>query len=307
MNGLVLSDKDYNLTCISQCLIGEEQSEEFYVWKGHQDRNGKQITRDIVIYTFGEYFDIMDIDYLCKTKHQSHANAADEVMARKKNCRIVITSEAEYDTEIRTNNIKRCFSEESIQCREQYGKLFSFVPKFKLFIRTNYDISFKGTDSKAIQSRLRTQIFPNSLLDNDLKEPKYRIAFFHILKKYYYDWVNNGRKMVLPPNVKEQTTLLLLQNDPITPFFSEIVIKVDDSKIYVKTSELYQAFKRFYLGDPKNVNAQDFKAGMLDKGLKVFTLSGYTIYRNVEVNEEKLREIEDESKKGRTVNFDDLN
>lgn len=101
----------------------------------------------------------------------------------------------------------------------------------------------------------------------------------------------------MPPNVKEQTELMKISNDDITPFFDAIVIKVNDTSCYVKKTDLFQAFRRFYLGDSKNVTPSDFTAGMLDKGLKLSVLKGYQIFRNVKLNEEKLKQIEEEELK----------
>jgi len=41
------------------------------------------------------------------TKHGVHANAPDEVMASKKNCRILVTTEPDSDLELKTNKIKQ--------------------------------------------------------------------------------------------------------------------------------------------------------------------------------------------------------
>jgi hypothetical protein len=83
---------DYNLSTIAQCLAGEGSLEKFYLWKG-SGRNGKGTLRDIIMYTFGRYFDTLEIDYLNKTKQGQHANTADDIMARKKNVRLVMTTE----------------------------------------------------------------------------------------------------------------------------------------------------------------------------------------------------------------------
>eukprot|EP01132_Coremiostelium_polycephalum_P001014 gene1014-1284_t len=112
----------YILTTIGQCLSGNNTSfnHKFYVWKG-VGRNGKGILRDLIQRSFGCYYDPMPIEYLNKTKNGEHATAADEVIARKKNARIVISTEPEGSIEIKTNKLKGWSGNDEIQCGHLYG------------------------------------------------------------------------------------------------------------------------------------------------------------------------------------------
>lgn len=96
-----VEDMKYILTTIAQCLDGNNVSlnQKFYVWKG-VGRNGKGMIRDFVQRTFGDYYDPMPVEYLNKTKSGELATAADEVIARKKNSRIVISTEPEGPVDI---------------------------------------------------------------------------------------------------------------------------------------------------------------------------------------------------------------
>ena len=304
--------KDYSLLTIAQCLAGEGSMEKFYLWKG-SGRNGKGTLRDIIMYTFGRYFDTLEIDYLNKTKQGQHANAADDIMARKKNVRLVMTTEPDSQINLKTNKLRQWSGKDPIQCRALYGKSFNYVPKFKLFIQSNYEISFEGAKGKHLTERLEVLEFSycfvkNPIQENEkpmdgeiknkLKDPKYKIAFFHLLLKYYnkFQEINS---IELPTEIREQTDLYLIDNDPFGPFYNDIIEKVSNSTIYVKSSDLFNAFKKYYQGNPK-MNTKEFKATLIDKGLKPTILKGYVIWRGIKINELKLNETKEE------INFDEI-
>ena len=119
--------KDYSLLTIAQCLAGEDSMEKFYLWKG-SGRNGKGTLRDIIMYTFGKYFDTLEIDYLNKTKQGQHANAADDIMTRKKNVRLVMTTEPDSQINLKTNKLRQWSGKDPIQCRALYGKSLIMYP-----------------------------------------------------------------------------------------------------------------------------------------------------------------------------------
>lgn len=83
ISSMMESDDDKNtlLSSISLQLSGQIFKEGFDIFIG-QGGNGKGVLRDLISYTFGSYFDPMEMDYLTKTKQGQSATAADEVLAR---------------------------------------------------------------------------------------------------------------------------------------------------------------------------------------------------------------------------------
>lgn len=293
-------DRDYILSTIAQCLSGVPFKEKFYVWRG-QGRNGKGVLRDLAKYTFGSYFSSMDINYLNKTKHGCSATAADEVMATKKNSRIVMTTEPESSMEIKTGKLKQWSGRDPVDCRGLYGKNFTFVPKFKVFIQSNFDLSFGGAKVKAMMERNEVYEFPFSFVPNpvnpnekpedvDLKErienPKYKIAFFHVLLRYYKRIINNNKIINVPKSVKDQTEIFSLASDPFTPFFNDVIKKTGDTKKYLKSNELMIAFNKYHNDPMTRMNAQEFKAALIGVGLKPSALNGCVVWRGIEFNKE---------------------
>lgn len=305
-------DKKCVLMELAQCLIAIPMKEQFYVWKG-LGRNGKGVLRDFVKNTFGpDYFDVMDIDYLNKSKHGQSVNAADEILAKKKNCRIVMATEPESDVELKMGKIKAWSGGDPIQTRFNYGSAFNFVPKFKLFIQSNFDIIIKSANSAAVGMRLSITDFPYCFVNNPIlptekkidetlkyriQGEKYKIAFFYILLDLFNEWEKNDRKIDYTKKYEEYKEIYLAGNDLITPFITELLIKSTDEKAYTKSSELYMTFKQFYAGETKTLNISEFRSALENKGIKLSTLHGYSIYRGIIIDKIKLKSILDEKNK----------
>ena len=301
-------DRHYILSTIAQCLSGIPSKEKFYFWRG-QGRNGKGVMRDFIQQTFGPYFDNMNIEYLNQTKMGESATAADDVLAKKKNCRIVITTEPLSTANLKTNKIKQWSGGDPVQCRESYGKPFNFVPKFKLFIQSNFDINFSGNCGKAMLARLEVKEFPycfvedpklehEKQLNEDLKEtiktPAFRIAFFHILLEYYNKYIENNKKIEQPVSVKEETNKFFINSDPFSPFYEDIITKVADNTKYEKSSDLFKAFKKYHNSNDIVMNAIEFKAAMISKGHKDSTMKGCIIWRGIQIDDDKLNKLEEQ-------------
>jgi phage/plasmid-associated DNA primase len=303
-------DPEVILTEIAQCLDAVPALEEFYTWRG-KGRNGKGVLRDLIAQTFGSYFDPIDIEYFNQTKHGKSANAADEIMARKKNCRIVITTEPESDMKLKFNLIKMITGRDDIQCRHNYSSCFNFKAKFRLFFQTNFDLEIDNVPGQAKVQRIKIRYFPyvflqnptmedHKQIDNTLKErildPKYKIAFFHILLGYYNKWIQNGRKIEYSKNFIEQTNEYLAENDPFTPFYEKfvndrIIEQTKNNSDCIKMTELFKLYKRFYVGENKSMTNKEFKSALENKGFKVVLLHGYPTIRCIKFNQPKLKEF----------------
>jgi len=320
ITSITLNEQDRSslLMEIAQCLSGSGINESFYIWKG-AGGNGKGVLRDLVAQSFGPYFDAMNIEYLTKSKNQSSATGADDIMAKKKNCRIVMTTEPDSDTELKVDKLKHISGGDPVQCRFLYGKSFNYIPKWKLFIQSNFEVKLQNTSGKSLIRRIRVAHFPfnftdNPVLPNDrpadmmiktrIKGKLYNIAFFHILLEAYTKWIDNGKNFNYSDTAKEHTQMLLMENDPITPFIDNYLIKTGNANDKIKQSELYEKFRKINCGETNTINAQEFKSGMDSKGYPPKMLDGYVIYRGLQFNIEKYNKVMEERKKAKNAEFD---
>lgn len=274
----IKEEREYVLKTLSSCIIGDNTLEEFYLWIG-TGGNGKGILRDLMFYTLGEYFDSMDIEYICKNKHNSNAKGADPIMARKKNCRLIITTEPEGSARLKSSKLKELSGRDIIQVRDLYKSTFNFVPKFKIIIQTNQEIEIDGSDGGIIR-RFRYITFRNKFVDNPklpchkkidrtlktkLKQEKYRLAFFHILI-YYYEQIKGRNGIDMPPTFKKETEIYLNESDPLQLYLDECVEITNNNKDYISSSKLYQSFFDYYNGNTKGIIPKNFKSKLINKG-----------------------------------------
>lgn len=293
----------YLLTTISVNLSGCNTLEEFFLWKGI-GRNGKGVVGDLTRSTFGneKYYDQMDIDYL-DARVKKNACSADEILWKKKNARIIISTEPSATMPIKTNKLKEWSGRDQIQTRGLHGKSFNYTPKFTLILQSNHDITFGDNGSMALLERLKVIEFPFSfvanpklsnekLIDRTIKQKvknvEYSVAFFHILLDHYRAYIANNSIVDVPPQIKELTELYLLDNDPSVGFFEDIIIKVEDSKVFLGSNELMEAFKKYISNSEYKLNYTELKSSMINKGLKPSILKGRVVYRNVTLNHDKL-------------------
>lgn len=315
VSSITLNDQDKNslLMEIAQCLSGNSVIEAFYIWKG-AGGNGKGVLRDLIKRTFGPYYDALDILWLTKNTTKSSANDADDSIARKKNCRIVITTEPDSDTELKTDKLKQISGNDEIPCRTLYSKQFKYVAKFKLIIQTNFDVKLENTSSKSLIRRIQVDHFPfnftdNPVLPNDrladnmiktrIRSKQYDIAFFHVLLDMYFKWIDSNKNFNYSENTKEQTNMLLLANDPITPFVDKYIIKTGVVGDTIRKSELYAKLKQIINGEMSVPTVQGFKSGMDSKGHPCKLLHGIEVFKGIKFNDEQFNKDLAEKEKGR--------
>jgi P4 family phage/plasmid primase-like protien len=295
-------ERKYLLKTLSLGLIGRNVLEEFYIWIGNGS-NGKGILRDFINYTLGDYFDNMEIEYFAKTKNGIHMGAADPVMARKKNSRIVITTEPEGDIKLRCAKLKQISGRDPMQVRNLYKTPFNFVPKFKLIIQTNEKPVIDGSDGGVVR-RLRFIVFPTKFVDNPIlqnqrqidrtlkskiEKIEYRLAFFEILLCHYKDFISHdNNKLDMPPRIKKDTQDYLDENDPIKQFLEEKVEVTNNKKDFVLSSEIYLEFTNYYGCDLKGMTSTKFKNTMISKGYNFKKKMHGNGYTNIKLKQNNL-------------------
>ncbi len=215
------TDRTYLLKTLSLCLISDNFLEEIYVWVG-DGSNGKGILRDMILYTFGEYFDNMNVKYLEKTKSTELSKIS------KKNSGIVISIQADGNVNLKCEKLKQILDRLPIKVKECDKSTYNFIPKFKLILQTNKIVNIDNYDS-VVSKRLRFILFPNKFVDDPkfpherkidrsakerIKDEKYRLAFFQILLNHYYDFVkNDNNKLEMTERIKNDTANYLQNND----------------------------------------------------------------------------------------------
>jgi P4 family phage/plasmid primase-like protien len=323
------------LRLISLGLYGGNPMEHFQFWIGN-GQNGKGLVGEMMKNTLGGYFDPMEISYLTASNHGQHANAADPVMARKKNSRFVISTEPEANTKFREGKLKNLTGRDEIQCRELYGKPFNYKPKFKLVIQSNSDPILDGNDG-GIRRRMLLIRFPFKFvdepkleferpIDRSLKDvipaDKYKLAFFHLLEEHLQtiDLVKfKMSSLNIPKRWLDETADMLDNNDALRDFMCENADKfktTHNPKDKIKCSELYQIYLQYVPKKLKPMTDKEFKSNMKGKGFVVVKNSSdyYKGIRYLTMDEEteyakqkKEEEEKDENEKEENETEEEVN
>jgi phage/plasmid-associated DNA primase len=193
-------------------------------------------------------------------------------MARKKNSRMVISTEPEGDVILKSSTIKNVSGNDPQQVRELYGVSFNFIPKFKLIIQTNSEPTFHAFDG-GMKRRITVINFPNNfvenpVLSNERKIDKtlkkkitidklYRYEFLEILIEHYKLYLQEG--LIMPERIKRDTDKCIRNNDPVGEWYEANINKTNNEKDIIRASKLYENYIDFMDNDDRGISQLMFK------------------------------------------------
>lgn len=118
-------------------LTGNTQEETCFILYGSTTRNGKSTFCETLIYLLGDYALTMKPESLAIKQNTDSRQASGDI-ARLAGCRFCNASEPPKRMLIDTALLKSLLGRDSITARHLHQREFSFMPKFKLVINTNY-------------------------------------------------------------------------------------------------------------------------------------------------------------------------
>lgn len=135
---------DYIQTAIGYTLTGDTKEQCFFQCYG-DGANGKSVFLDIVYKLLGDYALNSQVESIL-TKNNGSSGGASSEIARMNGARFVRTNEPNEGSRFNEGLVKQLVSGDITTARFLYGTEFEFIPKFKLWIATNYKINVRGTD-----------------------------------------------------------------------------------------------------------------------------------------------------------------
>lgn len=118
-------------------LTGNTEQETCFILYGSTTRNGKSTFCETLIYLLGDYALTMKPESLA-VKQNLDSRQANGDIARLAGCRFCNASEPPKRMLFDTALLKSLLGRDSITARHLHQREFSFIPKFKLVINTNY-------------------------------------------------------------------------------------------------------------------------------------------------------------------------
>lgn len=265
-------------------LTGNTEQETCFILYGSTTRNGKSTFCETMMYLLGDYALTMKPETLAVKQNLDSRQASGDV-ARLAGCRFCNASEPPKRMLFDTALLKSLLGRDSITARHLHQREFSFIPKFKLVINTNYLPTI--TDDTVFSSgRINVISFDRHFepheQDKNLKDKlRDKNELSGIL-----NWCIEGLRLyreqgLEPPNtVRNATETYRTDSDKIGNFINECLAKTGKNS---KAKDIYDAYVKWCENNGYGVeNKGNFFAELKTKGLFMNsgTVNGKTV-RNI--------------------------
>jgi P4 family phage/plasmid primase-like protien len=256
----VLADPEvrtYFLRHLSTCLIGGNTAQKFHIMTG-SGSNGKSMLLNLMSRCLGDYAAVVPISLFTQKRNKSAA-AAPEV-ARLKGRRLVTMQEPDEKIALNTGLMKEITSCEKMYARDLFKSGCEFEVQAKFHLACNDKPEINTTDGGTWR-RLVVINFTSKFVDNPSEPHHYPIdeSIQHMVNKL--EWavpfmnfmihtlkIGQGfRKLVAPPKVLEYTSDYRNENDGISRFLSEKIVKIEggDEITPVTKEVLHSVFRQW--------------------------------------------------------------
>lgn len=255
-------------------LTGNTQEETCFILYGSTTRNGKSTFCETLIHLFGDYALTMKPESLAVKQNLDSRTASGDI-ARLAGCRFVNASEPPKRMLFDTALLKSLLGRDSITARHLHQREFSFIPKFKLVINTNYLPTI--TDDTIFSSgRINVISFDRHFepeeQDKHLKDKlRNKNELSGIL-----NWCIEGLRLyrqdgLKPPRaVQKATEVYRTDSDKIGNFINECLVKSNENS---KAKEVYEVYTNWCSDNGYGVeNKGNFFSELKNKG--IFATSG---------------------------------
>ena len=268
----VLTDdtvRDYFMKHLASSLRGDV-SQKFYILTG-SGSNGKSMIMNLMANTLGDYACTVPIALF--TQKQANSGAAAPQVVRLKGRRFISTQEPDEAVPLNTSLVKLMTSSEPIYGRELFKNGTEFKIKAKFHLACNEKPTVNTMDGGswrrlAVINFLSKFVYnptgPNEFQRDEMIEKyvssrEWAEPFLNYLINIYIE--NRGLYGLEPPEkVLEYSNEYRNENDGISKFIDERILKVDDpnNDEYVEKTELNREFKQWReLNDRKGLQMVD--------------------------------------------------
>lgn len=235
---------EYMQKIFGLCLTGCTAEEELYFFYGGSTRNGKSTICETILSILADYGATISPETLAVKQNKDSRTASPDI-AKLAGSRLVIASEPPKRMIFDTSLVKTLTGRDRVTARFLHQNEFSFTPRFKLILNTNYLPTI--TDNTIFKSgRVRVVSFSkhfeekeqNKRLKDDLREESAGILNWMIEGLYSY-----RREGLTPPAaIQNSTEEYESDSDKIGRFISECLIKSDKN---VSAKAVYETYSKW--------------------------------------------------------------
>lgn len=250
-------------------LTGNTEQETCFILYGSTTRNGKSTFCETLIHLLGDYALTMKPESLAVKQNLDSRQASGDI-ARLAGCRFCNASEPPKRMLFDTALLKSLLGRDSITARHLHQREFSFIPKFKLVINTNYLPTI--TDDTVFSSgRINVISFDRHFepqeQDKDLKNRLRDKQELSGILNWCIEGLRLYRKEGLKPPAAVQTATdtYRTDSDKIGNFINECLTKTDKDS---KAKDIYEVYSKWCEENGFGVeNKSNFFAELKTKGL----------------------------------------
>ena len=262
-------------------LTGNTEQETCFILYGSTTRNGKSTFCETLIYLLGDYALTMKPETLAVKQNLDSRQASGDI-ARLAGCRFCNASEPPKRMLFDTALLKSLLGRDSITARHLHQREFTFMPKFKLVINTNY-LPTITEDTVFSSGRINVISFDRHFepheQDKHLKDKlRSKKELSGIL-----NWCIEGLRLyrqqgIEPPKtVKNATETYRTDSDKIGNFINECLMKSEKNS---KAKDIYDVYIKWCNDNGYGCeNKGNFFSELKTKGLfmKLGTVEGKTV------------------------------
>lgn len=271
---------DFLQKLLGLALTGCTREEKMFIFFGATSRNGKSTVCETAISVLGEYATTISPETLAIKRNADSRNASPDI-AKLNGVRLVIASEPPKRILLDTSLLKTMTGRDTITARFLHENEFEFMPKFKLFLNSNYlpianDLTiFK---SGRISVLPFNKHFSEAEQDKNLKEKllQERNGIFQWMIRGWFKYRMEGLEP--PESIKESTQEYAADSDKIGRFIDETLIKTPGQNISAK--QVYDLYAGWCDDAGFGVeNKSNFFSELKSRGLfaATATVSGKTV------------------------------
>lgn len=239
---------DYVQEIAGYCLTGEAGEQCWFFLHG-PGANGKTTFTEVLRLLLGEYASEVRMETFLFNKN---GHGVRDDLAGLTGQRLIFATEASGGTRLDDAALKQFTGGEPITARHLYGRYFSYVPKFKIFICGNHKPAVRDS-SQAMWRRVRLipfdYVIPEQQRIKDYARKLVEAEGPGILNWCFAGlrrWKDRGR-FITPNIVRVATDKYQSESDLVGQFVAKKCRK--DPQTRVEGRELYRAFRAWCEGD----------------------------------------------------------